>query len=1378
MLFCFQQSFSQFTSWKGTVNSFWNNPANWTNGMPDNTKDAIIGDANFTGIFQPKVNVVSVCKSVTVGGAVAATLTFTRTLTMSGNLTINSNGVAVHPGITISVAGNFTNNGVYSTTSTSSRLIFNGTNPLVSGTAPIIFRRLTVNAGATLLLATNIKIDSAGAFFAVYGVVDPGQSPGYSVTSSGITRIYNLGKINVNAANFNSNYNFTGATTLYAGSIVDYSSTTTDQVVSSMYSYATLMISGTGIKSLASNLLPLYSKNINNGKILVNSGTLNLQTFTANRGTTKVGGEIKVLNGAFLKVSGPDNFPVNFATKFFDLFSTVEYNGADQFVSPQTYGNLLFSTAGIKTSIAAFNVIGNLTINNGTLNTNAVVVNHSVAGNFSMTGGAFTGTNYAYTLNGTADQVLNLTTGLLKLSINKTAGNVNLGADITVNSTLNFIKGNIITGNFNVIIPSTANVSGAAQSTGWVNGNLQKNIGTGSGVFKTFEIGGVNYSPVSILFANVATAGNLTASAVSVDQPELDYSGLDPSKSVNRFWALNNAGILFSNATVIFNWVTTDIDAGANTANFKTGLFNGTNWILPSFSSPMPNSIQANAVSSLGDFSVGETIVKSTWTGNAMTSDWFTPKNWLGLIPSITFPTFIPNALASGRVYPVLTSGTGTVSDITIENTASLTVSTAILQIAGALSSTGNLTATAGTIEFNGVSLQTILAGSFAGDTIRNLIVSNNLGLDAATIITGTLSLANGKTLATNDNLVLRSNASGTARLASLPVDGSGNATAFITGNVSIERYIPARKAWRLLSAPIKAGAGVTLQAAWQESAYAVPSFAPNPNPHPGYGVHISGGTLANGFDQSVTNSATVKVYSNVSNSFLALPPTPGTFASLDAYTGYLVYIRGDRSIDLSQGNNAAVTATTLRMKGEINTGNQTSNVGAVNFTVVGNPYPAAIDFATMTRNNVKNSFYVWDPKLAGSNGLGAYVTVSWNSGSGMYDVTTSASPVSQYIPSGEAILVESLDGINPGTLITRESDKTVNGSDFVFGRQVTSGQKLRTNLYAQNADGSSSLLDGALTTYDDNNSNKLDREDIKKFHSGTQDISLQREGRFFAIERRKTITENDTTFINIGEMKPGQYKLEIIAEQLDKPGFRAVLKDNFSSELDNSKLSVSGTTDILFTVTANPASQVADRFSIVFTKSSANTAVFSFKSIKGTAQQKNIALEWKTENESGISSYDIEGSADGVTFNRLSSVVSKAGGSSTYSWFDLDAMPGDHYYRIKTAGLSTGKKSSALAKVTIAGMGSLFEANEMTVYPNPIKNAIVFLQLAFLKRGMYVVEVTNANSQMIKRISLVHNGGSIKYSFPVDNSLPPGKYQIRLTDGAAVNFTTSMIRE
>ncbi len=1388
LLVSIQCGLAQSTSWKGTTNLNWNNAANWTNGIPDATKDVILGDANFTGINQPKVNVVSSCKSLTIGGAVATTLTMTRGLTISGSVTINTNGTFNHPSATAYIGTNFTNNGTYNATAAGSRFIFNGTSQIIGGTSLTAFRSVTINATSTITLASNISVTGTSSTITVNGIINPGAN---TLTSTGVTKLY--GNMQVYGATFPSNYVLTGTTTLYSGSIVEYASTTTDQVVSSAYSYSTLMISGSGTKSLAANLFPLYGKAAGSGKILVNSGTFDISTFTANRATNTPGGEINVANGAVLKVGGASNFPINFATRTFAVSSTVDYNGVDQTVSAQTYGNLLFSTAGIKTAISAFNVTGNFTIANGTFNMNTTSVTHSIAGNFTMTGGAITGNNYTITMNGTTDQTLSLMTSLNKLNINNIgAGSVNLGADQTITGTLNFTKGNIKTGIYDVIMPSSATVTGAAQTTGWVNGNLQKNVTTGAAIFRTFEIGETNYSPVMILFASVSIAGDLTASTRATDHSEINYSGVDPSKDVNRYWAFNNGGILFSSASATFNWGGSDVDGIANTSNFKAGAFNGVGWTLPSVAAPLPTSIQVNGLTSLGDFCVGENISKSTWTGDAMTSDWFAPKNWLGLIPSVANPTLIPDGLTGGRVYPILTGGSGIVNDLTVESGAATLIVSSTLKIAGSLASNSNVTASAGTIEFNGSTAQTIAAGSFTGNIIKNLTVSNDLSMADENIITGTLSVANAKTLTTNDNMTLRSDANGTAAIASLPIDGSGNATAFITGNVSIERYIPARKAWRLLSAPIQSASTATIVESWQEAAYGASSIvsamqenaqngpfvnnsllAPNPNPNPGYGVHIVGGSQANGFDQSPTNSPTLKIYNTASNGFVAFPASPGTFTPIKSYSGYMIYIRGDRSIDLSQGTNAAITATTLRMKGAVNTGKQTSIVNATNFTVLGNPYPAAIDFGTITRTNVKNSFYVWDPKLAGSQGLGGYVTVSWNSGTSSYDVTTSASGVSQYIPSGEAILVESLDAVNPGTVVIKETDKTTNGSDAMFGRATVAGQKLRINLYSQQND-AASLLDGVLTTYDNNNSNQLDNNDVKKLTTESENISLQREERPLAIERRKTITDNDVTFLNIANMKQQQYKFEIITQELNKAGLTAVLKDKFSAELNNTVLNTNGTTEIEFSVTDNPASYAADRFSIVFSKGTI-PAVFAFKSIKATLQHKNIDVEWQTENEAAVTHYEIEGSSDGIKFTKLSVLASKTSTGSIYSWFDINAVPGDHYYRIKSSASNAEKKYSNTVKVNIPSTAT--GSKELVVYPNPVKTSLS-LQLSYLEKGMYVIEITNMNGQMVKRQSLLHIGGTFKYTLPVDNGLPIGKYQVKLTDGGSVNLVTSMIKE
>ncbi len=1292
MLFCFQQGFSQ-TSWKGTINTYWNNPANWTNGIPDITKDAILGDANFTGPFQPKINVVSTCKSVILGGVAPATLTISRNLTVTGDFTINANGAVDHPATTMYLNGNWINNGTYTTSATAAGITFKGTNQLIGGNSLTTFRRMTVNPTSTVSLAANIKVDGASSFLGVYGVIDPGQSPTYTVTSTGLTRIYNLGKIKINAASFTLNYILTGATTFYAGSIVEYGSTSVDQVVSSAYSYYTLIISGTGTKSLAANLPSLNGSNAAYGKIYVNSGTFNLGTYTANRATTKVGGILNVADGARLQVGGLNNFPLNFATRFFGTSSTIEYNGVTQTISNQAYGNLHISAVGIKTVASALTLKGSLIITDGTFNTTAIGISHLVAGDFIHSGGAITGTNTTYNLNGTADQTASLIAGLPKLTINNTGGSVILGSDITVTTTLNFIKGNIQTGSYNVILPTTATLTSAGQATGWVNGKLQKAITTGASVSKTFEVGSAaEYSPLTVLFANVAMAGNLTASAWSVDQPEINYSTIDPAKSVNRFWSLNNAGILFTTATSTFNWVASDIDGGAITTNFKAGTFNGTNWTLPAVTALQPTSIQATGLTSFGDFAVGENISKYTWNGDAFTADWFTPKNWLGGVPTAAFSTFIPTGISGGRLYPVLTGGAGTVTDITVEAAAALTINAGTLKIAGSFSNAGTVTASAGTVEYNGAAPQTIADGLFVNNTIKDLIINNDVSLAGTDSLTGTLTIAAGKTFSTNDNLVLKSTASGTARVATLPTDGSGNATAFITGNVSIERYIPARKAWRLLSAPIKPGA-ISINAAWQEGVNGS-SFGPNPNP--GYGVHITGGTIANGFDQSPTNSPSLKVYDNTTNTYIGLPPSPGTNAPLHNYPGYLLYIRGDRSIDLMQGANAAITSTTLRMQGQIKTGSQVVNVNAANFSVMGNPYPAAIDFQTLTRNNVKNTFYLWDPKLAGSNGLGAYVTVSWNNTNSTYDITTAASPVSQYIPSGEAVLLESLDGANPGTITIKESDKTTNGSDMLFGRPPAPAQKLRTNLYAINADGSASLLDAALVTYDDDNLNIVDNDDVRKLSGASESISLQCETKLLSIERRKTITGNDTAFINLAQMKFNTYKLEVIGEYLKKKDLTAVVKDKYSGTTNNMPVDLNGTTNIMFSTNSDPASYAKDRFSIVFEKTT------------------------------------------------------------------VAPLP---------------MRSTAKASVAKVGNEKAVLAEKMVVFPNPVKGSVVSLQLNNIEKGTYNIQVTNVNGQLIKSISIQHNGVSATHNITFDGNLPSGTYQVKLA-GSSVNLVTSLIKE
>ncbi len=141
-------------------------------------------------------------------------------------LPIISNGIITHPASTLTLSGNWINNGTYTTTSGNARIIFGGVTQSIGGFSVTTFRRVKINTASTVTLANNIISTGTNSYIYVYGVLDPSESPGYTVTSTVLFKIFNNGKIKVNASTFAGNYILSGTTTLAAGCIIEYSSAT------------------------------------------------------------------------------------------------------------------------------------------------------------------------------------------------------------------------------------------------------------------------------------------------------------------------------------------------------------------------------------------------------------------------------------------------------------------------------------------------------------------------------------------------------------------------------------------------------------------------------------------------------------------------------------------------------------------------------------------------------------------------------------------------------------------------------------------------------------------------------------------------------------------------------------------------------------------------------------------------------------------------------------------------------------------------------------------------------------------------------------------------------------------------------------------------
>ncbi len=474
-----------------------------------------------------------------------------------------------------------------------------------------------------------------------------------------------------------------------------------------------------------------------------------------------------------------------------------------------------------------------------------------------------------------------------------------------------------------------------------------------------------------------------------------------------------------------------------------------------------------------------------------------------------------------------------------------------------------------------------------AGSSLNMLKVNRTGTNGAAAIATalsiyGVLDVSAGK-LITNGNITLKSTSTNTARVA--PVNGS------IDGAVTVERYIPARRAWRLMNAPVNGTQ--TINQAWQEGATTSSAVV---DPNPGYGTYITIGTVANGFDQNVGSTASILQYNQPMDRW---DPLANTNATTVGTKPFMLFVRGHRGMSRPLSAFQAPTNTTLRARGNMNVGSFTYPVAANGFTAVPNPFASPINFATITRTNVPNNFYLWDPKLGGTYGVGGYVNVSFNGTS--YDVTPAAvSPESQYIQSGQSFLVKSTG--TAGSITIKETDKSATPAQNVFranpGETPQDNSKgIRINLQTLDEQGAN-LLDEIYSSYDVNYSNNIDALDAIKMNNIQENLSIRKGDVSLMVDRRAPVNGDEVMQLNLTNTSMRNYFFEVNPVNISDMKMFAYVEDKYLNSL--TPVSLNEVSQVHFSITADPASKNADRFRFILSSK-------PMRSINATRQS-----EWK----------------------------------------------------------------------------------------------------------------------------------------------------------------------
>ncbi len=1147
-----------------------------------------------------------------------------------------------------------------------------------------------------------------------------------------------------------------------------------------------------------------------------NIGDLNINnTSTLDIGSTQsmnrsaAGGTINMAAGTLLKLGrnnggvGSSNFPSNFSSFSFNATSTVDYNaagGQTVFATP-LYGNLTLSNTGSKT------ITGNTTVQNNITIQNTAVLQ---AGTFATTlGGNWT--NYGQSgfseqtstinFNGSGAQSINTIGGEFFYTLNKTgSGTTTMLSDVAVQGggTSSFTLSN------GIFDAGTFTFSSAASSFN-ISSGLLKLAKTGASLLPEFAVTPYNNTGGTIElygagdqvlrgargYRNLtfSTSGNKTISSaitsvlgtiltqnsvtLDVSNNTMGGAGTNLTMSGTSLYKTGGTGTkpdaqgtysLGTGTTIEFtNSAATTEDIRLTAPTYYNLVVSGANVANTSLGTGIKFQAGGNfTVKNGGLFKLGNS---AGFSGGAATSVANTNNPAITLEDGSTVEYYGGPAGTNAQIITNVIPYYG----LNFSGTSVKTAPAGIITVKGNLSNNNSgFVHSNGTVLLNGTTNQNY---NSTGTNLAyyNLTTTNavNLNINGDLSVENVLSLgAAGKLNLSTGNISLKSTASNTARVDQVNL---ANSITYGTGGFIVERFIPTGiahgKSWQFLSTP---AFGQTVNNTWQEG------NAPLAVGTAGLGTTLSSekaGAVARGYDFYTTAGPSIKFYNSTTNAWDGIDDglTPTNSLQLANAKGYMVFVRGDRSV---QTSSTAANTTTFRTKGKIYSPGvdapASTTVAPNKLESIGNPYASSIDFTSVLTSStgIDTKYYVWDPLLAGSLGYGGYQVLSsvtgWVPTPGGTPNYPAGVPYSK-IQSGQAFFVYSTPG---GTVNFSETNK-ITGSQLVY-RQNSTTQFLRTYLYNQ----AGLLADGNTLALNSSFESGFDSEDAIKIPNASENFGIACNDKILSINARAELSVTDTLFYHCTDLRQQSYRLKLEPSGIDLPGATAFFTDRFNNS--STPVSLTDSTWIDFNVTSDPASALADRFFIVFNTLGPVPVKFVNISAIRTGE-KSAVVSWKVENEINIDRYEVERSRDGRNFEKLgiAQVQTNNGNGGLYNYNDGEAFVTDNFYRIKSIGVDNHASYSNIAKVNAIDLQP-----GISVYPNPVHNTIVQLHFKNQPKGHYGLTIINKTGQVVYKGDLLLNDGNEMKIVPVKSLVSAGNYQLSIEAPGKKKYVLQIIVE
>ena len=539
-------------------------------------------------------------------------------------------------------------------------------------------------------------------------------------------------------------------------------------------------------------------------------------------------------------------------------------------------------------------------------------------------------------------------------------------------------------------------------------------------------------------------------------------------------------------------------------------------------------------------------------------------------------------AVTSGTYHRLQISGSCTVSgDITIAAGGNLVIDDGATLDMGAHNLTfenwagiESLVTTGATITGTGVLTTTNTGISKANDSSSPAMLTIDMPMQASdSFYTPGFSLSSSLSAPVNalnfhnSSIELLSTAQSSGVIGTLTAGSD-----FSNATVAAHKYIPKRSddnmAFRFLASPVN---GPTI----------FESIQANGGNITGEGTQVTGGTIANGFDQSGTNNPSMFTYNNTGEVWEAVTNTNAT--NFEVGKPFRTFIRGDRSVSLTQANQPA-TNTTLSATGTIAQGDITydaaSTVNPLNdvasaYNMIANPFPSYTDMSQVLDQSTDvnpNFYYIWDPTV---NTRGSYVTVSLSTSSPGINGTNNvvSSDADQFLEPWQSCFIINDDSATDVSVVFKEAHKTTETSASTTFNTPAALNRIALTLYNdQNI-----ALDGMLVDYDPTFSNTIDALDALKIGNLDENLGAQVAGNTYSILRNEMPQDAEVLNLHLNNYRGANYNLSMQRDGLAV--YDITLVDTYLNVQHDLN-----TADYSFPVDSSIAGSIAsDRFYLLF---------------------------------------------------------------------------------------------------------------------------------------------------------------------------------------------------